>query len=435
MLYEVHVPQKMSTLRFWDCCECGKTDLPHSGVSHGCSCFGVDTPEDHPHLPLVLRNIHNYHIGIEKTWDSSSRTTTRKSSSVLQEPLYRTAFVTYFPCAHGFDDMRPKLPYTDPLALHDPIEASSLEDHAKSWCFKSQSMDSDRGTLERFVQDEGGPRVFGQSRNPIRCSVASLPYISGKSTAAPTVSTSIPRSSSPVSYVAPPNQSTVSGPTSSGGSILSRRDTCSTVSTAPSLLVSQDSNGLYNYIPLLKQDSIRLLRILPGSKTLPLSFHMEEATLENPISYEAISYAWGSDSVQVPLSRSGHAIIARKTLSQASQTFRHENQLRLLWIDSICINQADKEERGHQIVLMQSMNTKDRSFVVWLGRQQGEHAAIEAYGAIRSKKRRRSSEQRRNQIAMVRKVGACNKCRVRKVAVSHLVRKPFCTLVKSQEFY
>ena len=47
--------------------------------------------------------------------------------------------------------------------------------------------------------------------------------------------------------------------------------------------------------------------------------------------------------------------------------FRSTNFPRLLWIDQICINQADKEEKIHQLRIMGDIYSKAQTVLIWLG--------------------------------------------------------------------
>jgi hypothetical protein len=51
---------------------------------------------------------------------------------------------------------------------------------------------------------------------------------------------------------------------------------------------------------------------------------------------------------------------------------------RILWIDAICINQEDNEEKGRQVRLMAKIYAKASRVVVWLGKaaNNSDHALI-----------------------------------------------------------
>jgi hypothetical protein len=57
----------------------------------------------------------------------------------------------------------------------------------------------------------------------------------------------------------------------------------------------------------------------------------------------------------------------RVNLWQALFHLRLENKLRVLWIDALCINQADVNERNHQVTQMGKIYRNASRVVVWLG--------------------------------------------------------------------
>jgi hypothetical protein len=63
----------------------------------------------------------------------------------------------------------------------------------------------------------------------------------------------------------------------------------------------------------------------------------------------------------------GEATAIRLELARALRRLRFPNSTRILWIDAICINQDDKEERSYQVPLMGSIYSLARRVVVWLG--------------------------------------------------------------------
>ena len=50
---------------------------------------------------------------------------------------------------------------------------------------------------------------------------------------------------------------------------------------------------------------------------------------------------------------------------------KHLGDNTLLWIDAICINQADTEEKSYQVAMMDQIYNKANSVIVWLGRDDG----------------------------------------------------------------
>ncbi|RAK86935.1 HET domain protein [Aspergillus costaricaensis CBS 115574] len=101
----------------------------------------------------------------------------------------------------------------------------------------------------------------------------------------------------------------------------------------------------------LGPNTTRLVRLLPSEKNdTPIRceliiYRLPESTGRKHL-YEALSYVWGS------------------------QTLVHlrDNQLeRIVWIDAICINQGDDDEKSEHIPLMRSIYAQADRVLVWLG--------------------------------------------------------------------
>ncbi|KAH8803481.1 heterokaryon incompatibility protein-domain-containing protein [Xylogone sp. PMI_703] len=127
----------------------------------------------------------------------------------------------------------------------------------------------------------------------------------------------------------------------------------------------------YTYTKLPSARSIRLLCLHPGNDAAPLVCDMKIVSLdENPF-YEALSYVWGvhefSEILQIRESRRQYRQYLTPSLAGALRRLRLEDEDRILWTDAICINQADDEEKGEQIQMMDDVYHKASSVQVWLG--------------------------------------------------------------------
>lgn len=73
------------------------------------------------------------------------------------------------------------------------------------------------------------------------------------------------------------------------------------------------------------------------------------------IGFDAISYVWGDQSEKKFICLNGFNIKIGVNAYNALRNTRHPQDLRLVWIDSLCINQADIVERNYQIQLMKDI--------------------------------------------------------------------------------
>jgi hypothetical protein len=196
----------------------------------------------------------------------------------------------------------------------------------------------------------------------------------------------------------------------------------------------------YDYHPLADGE-IRLLELHPPdlANSDSLSGTIRHVLQAAAPPYEALSYTWGSNdqsrklytretsyesrksawylpsmvySLWTPLARnleiSGQPalfISITQNLESAFRRLRNNSSTRLLWVDQLCINQEDPEERSRQVRLMGSIYQKASRTVVWIG-EEDEHvspalylssklaAAMRAYSAAELAERRSASSSR-----------------------------------------
>jgi hypothetical protein len=107
----------------------------------------------------------------------------------------------------------------------------------------------------------------------------------------------------------------------------------------------------YEYNPLNQLRSIRVLR-LGSSKDITVECELIEISLDIPPKYDALSYTWGEGQPDRHILCGGKRISVTQNCEAALRTFRQPQQgshdqisrSEFLWIDSICINQADIDE-------------------------------------------------------------------------------------------
>lgn len=150
----------------------------------------------------------------------------------------------------------------------------------------------------------------------------------------------------------------------------------------------------------LSENQIRILTVLPGQfgeaiwvrlHTAELNTHRliadaSEATLGHVLKtedgtsdssshqygdgyhYEALSYAWGSKTLSHRIvCEDGSYIEVTRSLYQALQYLRYAHNDRRMWVDAVCINQTNLEERAAQVSIMSSIFRSARRVLVWLG--------------------------------------------------------------------
>jgi hypothetical protein len=130
----------------------------------------------------------------------------------------------------------------------------------------------------------------------------------------------------------------------------------------------------FKYSRLPHRDSIRLLRLLPGSRNDDLCCEIFLARVSESPSYECISYVWGELFKVVTLYCNGKEVRITRNLSSVLRRLRNSSKPRTLWADAICINQNSLEERGQQVHLMGSIYKNASQVLIHLGDDLGQDA-------------------------------------------------------------
>lgn len=141
-------------------------------------------------------------------------------------------------------------------------------------------------------------------------------------------------------------------------------------------------NMLYPGPPLQHDDSIRIMHLHPGQADDAIHFNLETISVpagQLPGGYEAISYTWGDAILQHEVfhrdTGSGHLSTMKITKNSynALKSLRYTDSVRQLWMDSICIDQANLDERNAQVKIMKSIYAGAKGVVVYVG--EPEHGS------------------------------------------------------------
>jgi hypothetical protein len=130
------------------------------------------------------------------------------------------------------------------------------------------------------------------------------------------------------------------------------------------------------YTDRLKSDSIRVLRLHTSQESNgPIHCSLETISLHDPNAplFEALSYTWadpltGDAKLSQPIyvGPDFDILLVTRNCAAALRQFR-KNEDRLIWVDAICINQADRQERGSQVALMQDIYLVASRVLIYLG--------------------------------------------------------------------
>lgn len=123
------------------------------------------------------------------------------------------------------------------------------------------------------------------------------------------------------------------------------------------------------YTPLQDHDkAIRLLQVLPDLRNGHIQIEMRQ-TKRTPGTYSCLSYQWGEGFDDQRIYVNGNPLDIRKNLYDFLDAARLRFQYSPLWIDALCINQNDDNEKGHQVRRMGQIYTDAAEVLVWLGNE------------------------------------------------------------------
>lgn len=139
----------------------------------------------------------------------------------------------------------------------------------------------------------------------------------------------------------------------------------------------------FPYPPLTTEvDAIRILKLEPGDFSDPLVGTLTPVAFSEKPKYVALSYTWGvsypdnsalSFSYQnltadsLSLTVNNEPLQVGRNLYLALLHLRSLTHSITLWIDAICINQADTNERNRQVSLMSFIYVRATKVVAWIG--------------------------------------------------------------------
>ncbi|KAJ4990452.1 heterokaryon incompatibility protein [Stagonosporopsis vannaccii] len=183
-----------------------------------------------------------------------------------------------------------------------------------------------------------------------------------------------------------------------------------------------------DYRDQLSGRNIRLLSLESGTYKSPIKCHLIEASLDDLPEYEALSYAWGDSTSTEQIVCNGQIHHVTTNAARAMRRIRlgisplnskketadpgaeYANSIssrridevtnpssphvvsvdpiekryrpKLLWIDMLCIDQANNAERNHQVQLMREIYSKASRVIVWLGDTKASGKRMTALNAI-----------------------------------------------------
>jgi Heterokaryon incompatibility protein (HET) len=140
--------------------------------------------------------------------------------------------------------------------------------------------------------------------------------------------------------------------------------------------------GLYQYQQLPSKQAIRLLYLSRSGVSDAIVFELSCVELDSRPEYEAVSYTWGdrTRSNAIKHRETGEMIYVTancETALNALATSTH----RTLWMDAVCIDQNNVDERSQQVKLMAQVFGQATRTIAYIGESDSHSARVSAWCA------------------------------------------------------
>ncbi|KAI0594077.1 heterokaryon incompatibility protein [Biscogniauxia sp. FL1348] len=120
-----------------------------------------------------------------------------------------------------------------------------------------------------------------------------------------------------------------------------------------------------------QRKKIRLLCLLPDSFVEDIKCEISVCNIDAKPKYDAISYTWaddtGSSDKIKTISISGKPFKVTHNCELALKRARYFSSPRTIWVDAVCIDQDNDQERGHQVELMPRIYSTARHVLAYVG--------------------------------------------------------------------
>ena len=145
----------------------------------------------------------------------------------------------------------------------------------------------------------------------------------------------------------------------------------------PQFFLEPSPTELYKYRPLETSETIRVIVLQPArNHNEPLDcniIHQDRReillNIRDEQHFEAVSYTWGNPelSCKIVCDEKSAFLNITHNVDSFLRHFREESSVRYLWVDAICLNQVDNDEKSIQVSLMGDIYRQARRILLWLG--------------------------------------------------------------------
>lgn len=126
-----------------------------------------------------------------------------------------------------------------------------------------------------------------------------------------------------------------------------------------------------NYSPLSQsRKEIRLLRIWLEDGLL--HGFLQTASLYDDPEYDALSYYWGPPGRRESIHIDGQEVLIQMSLYTFLDVLCRNGQRSRVWVDSLCINQSQVDEKSWQVTMMADIYKHAAEVKAWIGNSDAD---------------------------------------------------------------
>lgn len=125
----------------------------------------------------------------------------------------------------------------------------------------------------------------------------------------------------------------------------------------------------YAYKPLPTPHAFRIMYLLPGSFEDPIQIKLYVCPITSVSRCATLSYEWGTSPLRRNIVCDGKMLEVTTNLYTALKRLRQTDRVGFWWIDAICINQIDNQEKNQQVPLMGEIYKSSLATFAWIGEE------------------------------------------------------------------
>ena len=112
---------------------------------------------------------------------------------------------------------------------------------------------------------------------------------------------------------------------------------------------------------------MRLLTVDPNTSGMGSVCTLRTESLDRMCSYQALSYTWGEEAPSNMIRVNRQPTLVRQNLELALQHMQTVHRSTSFWVDAVCVNQEDEQEKINQVRMMGKVYERAVEAFNWLG--------------------------------------------------------------------